>query len=482
MATLAAASRSLRSLRTLLALVPLHCCLFANPAEARAGDPDAAVISLWGPAQAHAGVMTYVASDVWNANPSAWSGTCTLEVLLTHDEVLDGSDPLIATYAAPAFGVQNIFLTVPGTVNPGTWRWALRVQPLPGETDLADNVFFGTEVKVLATDLELEDPSPIAVFAPENSTTPVVASVTVENAGSSNGILVFSAAPLISAPWLFVDSGDGFALSGGPGATVHLHVDPTGLPAGTYNAIVRFQNYALADDHEDVSVTLTIGPPHVDFRARLRGQIGVAGETDVIHFDAVEGMRIRMHGKVAKGNLKLVATLIAPSGGIETVVQFKHPTKLLKKIVTAHESGEYSLIISGEGASTGTYALDLDRHNPPLAKAHQVNAGQPGGPGFVDLPLPMLKSARLDFSLLPNADFAGPVTVELRDGQGNVIDLAPFLSTDGEGNAIGEAYQADATDTYVLRVGGYGADPQASVKALLFPIQPAKTSTLVYLP
>ncbi len=442
--------------------------------------PDLAVLDVIGPMTAHVGLLNYVTLDVWNIQ-AAYNGAYQAEIILSKDAVYDANDIVVQTINSATFSTQNVFFTIPANMAGGSYRWMARVLQVAGETNLANNLYVGQSVNILATDLSVVDPSPVVFKTAFENPQAVDGELEVADLGNPGSILLFAAKKQSFAPWLTIDIGDGFAIQGKAPATVVLHCDPTGLPIGSYITTVRLENVNNANDFQDVSVRLEVGNQHIVLGDRIRGQIGQVGETDEVRFDGLAGSTAIFKGQVLAGNLKFQVTLFAPSGQIEKVLNYKNSHAILKKIVILNETGEYRMVFSGKGSTTGSFRVKTDRHNGPLSSSHEVIVHDSGN-GTATAPVLMYPGAKLDFSVQSMAGETAPFALTLLDPHGTAVDLSN-KTTPIFGTALKvEAVTAALLGEYEITVAGLSALPGGMAKLLVYPVQPPKGTTKVYVP
>lgn len=447
---------------------------------AHAATPDLVVLDAIGPQTVHVGQLNYVQLNVWNVD-EAYAGAYQAEILLSADAAYDGSDLVVQTLQSNVFAPHNVFFTIPSSLPGGHYRWIARVLPVAGETEVANNVYVGQPVFVLATDLAIVDPAPIVFQADFQEPLTADAEIEVENLGNADSILLFDVEPLAPTSWLQIDVGDGFAIEGGAPAKVAIHCDATGLPFGSFGTTLRFTNVSDPNDFEDVEIRLDVGNQRIVIGDRMRGQIGEPGETDEVRFDGLAGTKLILTGHVLAGNLKFLVTLIAPSGGLEHVVNYKNSSKKVKKIVILEETGEYRMVFSGKNTTTGSYRLKTDLRFPALGRS-RVETVVDDGSGNAILPVLLHAGARLDVGASPGDGMAGPPSLGLLDKQNIPLDVSAFLVLDAMPEVKLESFLAPELGEYRVMVSGLGQIPGNEAVVRIFPIQPPKGNAKVYVP
>lgn len=447
---------------------------------AHAATPDLALLNVIGPQAAHVGQLNYVQLDVWNVD-SAYAGAYQAEILLSQDDVYDGSDIVVQTVNTNGFSQQIVFFTVPNDLIGGTYRWIARTLPVAGESNVANNIYVGQPVQILATDLSLVDASPIVFKANYQEAVTLEAEVEVANLGNADSILLFDADSLAPVSWLEIDTGDGFAIEGKPAARVTLRCDAAGLPIGTLQTTLRFTNASNSADFEEVEVRVEVGNQQIIIGDRIRGQIGEPGETDEVRFDALEGTKLILTGHVLAGNLKFLVTLIAPSGSIEHVINYKNSSKKVKKVAILEETGEYRMVFSGKNTTTGSFRVKTDLRHPDLARSRIVTVVDDGS-GNATEPVRLYAGARLDLGATPGDEMAGTPSIGLLDPQGFPIDVSLYTVLDAMPEVKVESFITPELGEYQVMVSGLGQIPGNTAELRIFPVQPNKGNSKVYVP
>lgn len=448
--------------------------------DAHAATPNLAMLDVIGPQTVHVGQLNYVQLEVWNFE-QAYAGAYQAEILLSSDATYDGSDVVVQTLISNTFGPQNVFFSVPGALPGGHYRWIARVLPVAGEIDSTDNVYVGQPVFVLATDLSVVDASPIVFQSDFQEVATMDAEIEIANVGNAGSILLFDVDALTPATWLEIELGDGFAIEGEAPAKVVLKCDAAGLPLGSYDTTLRFTNASNPSDFEDVEVRLDVGNQRIVIGDRIRGQIGEPGETDEVRFDALEGTKLILTGHVLAGKLKFLVTLIAPSGDIEHVVNYKNTSKKLKKVVILEETGEYRMVFSGKNTTTGSYRIKTDLRHPALGRSYSETVVDDGS-GCALLPVRLYAGARLDVGVSPGDGMPGAPTIGLLDPQNLPLDVSAFVALDTLPEVKLESFIAPVLGEYQVIVSGLGQVPGNEAVVRIFPVQPNKGNAKVYVP
>jgi hypothetical protein len=447
---------------------------------AHAATPDLSVIQLVSPQTMHVGNLAYVLLDVWNID-QAYAGAYQAEILLSQDDSYDALDVVVQTVNAAQFSTQVVYFTVPATLSGGTYRFIARVLPVAGEQNVDNNVFVGNPVNLLATDLSVVDNSAIVFHSDFQQSMTLDAEVEIANLGNADSILLFGSELTSTVSWLEINLGGGFAIEGKAPALVTITCDATGLPFGTYETAIRFTNSSNPSDFEDVVVRLEVGNQRIVLGDRIRGQIGEPGETDEVSFDALAGTKLLLTGHVLAGDLKFLVTLIAPSGAVEHVINFKNSSKKLKKVAILEETGEYRMVFSGKGTTTGSFRVKTGRQHPALGRS-RVETLVDSGFGSVATPVLLHADAKLDLGIEPGVGMAGPAGVELLDPQGLPVDLTAFTKLDALPELRVESFIAPELGEYTIIVSGLGQIPGNEVKVGIYPVQPPKGAAKVYVP
>jgi hypothetical protein len=449
---------------------------FAISGAAHAANPDLAVLDLIGPLGAHASNSTFVQLDVWNI-AQAYAGSYTAEILLSTDEQYDAGDTVIHTLTSASYLTQILPVSIPAIAG-GKYYWIARILPVVGETNLANNVYVGGAVRITASDLSVPDDGAIVFQCDFQSTGTAESEIEVLNAGSANSVLIFTAEKLESAPWLHVDIGTGIAIQGQDSTIIKLTCSRPDYAIGTYVTHVRVANANNAADFQDIEVRLEIGSQSILLGDRVLGQISEPGETDEVRFPVLAGSGIVMTGKTLAGNLKLVATIFAPSGALAGKMNFG--SAQTKKVLIANETGEYRMVLSGKGNTAGSYRIKTNRKNPQLSNAQHLTVTGSGAQ-VESVELMLYVGARLDIAVDPGNGFVGPVVLTLTDPDGAAIDISGLLDFDVDGSVNVEGIIAPKLGTYTLGISGFGA-ANKSADVLILPVQPVKGKAKVYTP
>lgn len=445
------------------------------PDAAAQADLKAQLVS--GPGIVHVNTKALVTIDVANlGDPLA--GDITTEVVLSQDLVIDAGDPIVGSFTDSILGLRTVLCDVPLGLPDVPHVWGLRVLPAPGEVNVADNIVLGLTANVIKVDLALADPAPITVAVNLDDDLLEPIPVTVRNAGTAGGILVFTVEDLGNVPWLTIDPPSSFAIGGETGNDVSLRFDHTALPAGTYSTTLRFESWILAADAEELEVTLTVGPARFIPGDRFQGQISEIGETDEIAVDAVQGLLLKLRLKTQSGNLKPRIEVIDPDGIVEKVIAFKASSEWIERKYKVKRSGDYLLRIRGAGDSLGGYAVRTGRALPKKAHPRVVKVK---GPAPAEVPVLLLPGAYLEFSATPNSAFDGPLSLGLETPSGAMFDITTFARPGPKGGLIVEGLQVTDCGRYDIRVAGFGGQAGENVKVHVLPSQPQKGKGKIYL-
>lgn len=441
---------------------------------------DLAPISVVGAGTSYTKAPTLVTVNVANfGDPLV--GSYTLEVLLSTDAVIDGSDLTVGTLSTSAIGSVNVPVTLPANALTGLLYWGVRLSNVQGETSTANNASIGTQTYVQSLDLELDDPSPIVFSVRPTDVTTLLDEIKVVNNGSAGSVAVFSVETLSPASWLEFDPPSSFAVAGGNGQAVSIRANYEGLEPGTYTTTLHFESYLDANDFIDLPITLVVGKSKFIPGDRLLGQVGTINDKDEMNFDAVKGEKLVLSFKVKAGNLQPRVEVVNPLGDVESTVDFANGA-ILKKVIKLKLSGEYTLrVIAKDGNSTGSYLIKSSRKLPKTARARVLKIAKPeSGPATVEVRL--LPGATLDFAMSPGKKFAGPATLSFVNPLGNSLDITNNIQPAAAGHVRVEDVETKMTGSYVIQIAGFGSDPKAKATIRVLPVQPKKGNAKVYIP
>lgn len=450
----------------------------AVPAAARA-DVDLAAVLVNGPGQVHVGGQALVTVQTASVG-DPFAGSYTIEVLLSQDFSIDPDDPVVATLTTDLIGPQHVIADIPMDLPDVQHKWVMRILPVPGESNLTNNVAFGPATNVIKTDLELEDPDPIQVFVRASDDPPEPIAVRVNNVGTPKSILVFTVQPLTPAPWLTLDPPSSFAIGDQEGNDIFLLFDHSALEPGDYPVVLRFQNFADPDDFEDLSVTLTVGKAAFHPGHKFLGQISAPGETDEVVFHALAGERLMLEIKSRSGDLRPQLTFFDPDGQVEKVLTLPHSKKYLHRTVKLKRSGEYTIVIGGQKGTVGGYKVKTKAKWPKKGSPHTVKIKNPSG-GVGTAEVLMLPDGILEFSVDPNAAFSGPLGVALTTPSGVQFDISANSRVTATGELVVEGVPITEVGSYSVSVFGFGGGKKEKVKVHFLPFQPPQKKGKIYL-
>ena len=467
------------SIRTLLAPSALLAALMAPSATASEEAPDLKAVFVNGPGQVVADSNVLATLRIEN-HGAPLVGNYVAHVVLSQDLVIDETDTVVATLDDDFLGAQSVSCHIPHGMPDVQHAWGLRIEPAAGETNLADNWAVGPFTNVLFVDLELVDDAPIEAFvrAADETLEPIPVSLT--NVGTPNSIVVFTTELLTPAPWLEIDAPSSFAVAGQTN-DVFFEVSHDGLSPGTYSTTVRFQNVYHADDYEDLSLTLTVGPAYFRPGDKIHGQIGTKADIDELEFDAVEGQKLVIRYKNQKGSLSARISILDEKGTVEASKVFKHKKGgTLKKILKAKSSGRKTLRIeSHKGA--GQYSILTKRRMPKEARPRVVKLKGLSEESVVDATMLLLPGGRIDVGADPNASFTGDLGMGLLGPSGFVYDVAGLTLADPSGGFLLEGLEVgNDCGAFKVSLHGFGGGKKAKVKLRLMPWQPQQGKGKVY--
>lgn len=467
------------SLPRLLAGTVFLGSVFAS-ASATAAAPDLRATTVGGPGQVNADSKVLATIKIDNLG-DALTGDYLAEVVLSQDLLVDAADPVVATITSDFIGSQSVLCTIPWGMADVPHIWGLRVT-IAGDSDVTNNWTLGPFVNVLFVDLALDDPAPISAAVHVGGPTLDAIPVTVSNAGTVGSIVVFAVEKLVPAPWLTINAPNSFAVGGLPGNDVLLMVDHAGLTPGLYSTTLRFQDSYYPADFEDLEVTLTVGSAVFNPGDKIFGQIAGTGDQDRLEFDAVKGMKLVLRIRSSSGDLKPILSVVDPSGDVSDFIKLKHSKKTVKKVLKIKSSGRYALQIEGAPGTEGGYAIRSHRRLPKTATAHvrKFKGLDAGATGIV--PTLMLPGGTMEYSVIPNSKFEGPVALGMTIPSGVSLDLSSSLTTTAAGTLLIEGLEVnDDSGEFQLAVGGFGGGAKEKVKVLVLPWQPQQGHGKVYI-
>lgn len=463
--------------RFMLGLAAAAAALFGATPTA-VGQVDLVADSAYGPGRVYLNTSVTVNINVQSIGDPL-VGDYVAEVILSNDMVVDAGDTVVATVINDFYGLQTVVASIPSNMQEGIYAWGLRVLPAAGEVSLANNDRLTDPVEVARTEIELEDSGPLQVFVRASDAELATVPVVVNNAGSLGSVLIFTVQDLGAMPWLDIDPLSSFSIAGDPGNAINLTFDHTSLEPGAYSTTLRFTNYNLPSDTQDLLVEFTVGEAFFVPGVKIEGQISSGADVDSMQFDGLAGMRLKLRVKATSGDIKPSATFVDPDGLVEKVITFKHTGKYVTKSYKLQKTGEYTLEMRGATGSGG-YKITTDRLLPKKARHHKQKVTAPGG-GLAECEVLLLPGAILEFAAHPNARFAGPLGLGLTTPGGSAFDVGPFASP-GDGNdLIVEGIELEDSGAAVISITGFGADPKAKVTMTMLPVQPEKGKGKIYL-
>lgn len=401
----------------------------------------------------------------------------TVEILLTKDQVIDQDDLVVASVTTPLFGQISLLADIPSDLEQGFYQWAIRILPVKGETNTANNQMLGLGVEIIKIDLTLPDPGPIVVFSrlSEPTSTLPEPEVIVTNGGTPETVLIYTSKLVTDVSWLTIDPPQNYSVSGEAPTPNKLRFDKSGLAIGTYQTTIRFQNVFDPTDFEDLPITLSIGEPKFVAGDRVQGQVSMIGDVDEIVFDGLVGMTIPFEVKTGGGELKTLLTITDPTGNVEAKLAFQPSNDYLKKSWKLKATGEYRLRIEGKNDTTGGYKIRTSRKMPTDAKPHS-DVLIPGE----TIEVLALGGAVLDISAKPNQAFEGPLSVAVTTPLGELMDTAGFTTSE-PGSLLIKGVPLPTSGQYTIDLTGFGDDPNERVDVSVQPVQPKKEKKKIYL-
>ncbi len=444
---------------------------FVGTASAVAAPPDLKGVYINGPEQGDVGqsnvinlsIVPTVVSGVYDPNVNPFTADVRLRPLVP------GPDIVVGNCDGTILGVQYVTCLIPD-LPVGFYTWVVKITNVPGEVDTSNNEAIGQTMALLKTDLELDDDSPIVVGVDQNAVGLTTDIVGVQNIGTPDGILVFNITATPAVPWLDIDPISSFA-AGGSQNNVTLTFDHTGLELGTYTTKVKFYNVVHSDDFKEVDVTLTVGKPRFWPGDRIRGQIDNAGENDEVIFDAVEGEKVGLRlMPTGGGNLDAMITILDEADSVVKVFHFSPVHKFQRKTLKLDRSGTFKLRVEGEGGTTGVYKIRTSRKYPKLARPRVLKLNSTSSP--VDVNFLAVKTAELNFSVDPNADFAGPTTLGYTTATGGIFDLTDFSDPGLADEIVVSKVPISTSGEGVIHISGFGAVGNPGAKVHIWPVEP----------
>lgn len=451
-----------RSLATILLRALLGAALLsaAQGAEAADAAPDVLALSVQGPTQALVGSTVSVNTIVINLG-GAFSGDYAFDVLLSTDTTVDAGDIVTASVSSAVLGSLTVACAIPSDLTPGTYNWAMRIDPLAGETETHNNSILGGQVEVFVIDLQVSGASAVNAAALVGGDNPDSLALDVANAGSADGILIFTVTEYPEASWLAVNPSTSFAVAGGSAQRVTLSFDITGLAAGEYATQLIFLNFQDATDYTVLPVTLTIGEVTFLPGDELLGEIDSLGKTSEALFSAVEGMKLRIKVSSDTGNLKPVVSILDEDGALVRSWEFRHSEKKVKKTVKLPATGVYRLRVAGADDSIGSYRISTKAILPSRAKSFTEKVKPDSGTNTAAVTLLSLAGALLDVKVTPAEKFSGAeVDLAVAAPGGSALDISGHEIRLDNGGVSATGLTLNAAGEYVLNIAGFGGDDE----------------------
>ncbi len=435
-----------------------------------AADPDLKVAYINGPEQADVGqsnvinlsIVPELGSGPYNPVLNPYTASVVLR------PVVPGPDVPVGVCNGQVLGVQYVTCIIPDLAA-GLYTWVVVISNVPGETNTANNEGFGQTMALLKTDLELDDDSNITVGVDQNEVGDTTEIVGVKNVGTPDGVLIFGAFADPVVPWLSIDPPSSFA-AGGSQNDVTLTFHHAGLDLGTFTTTVHFKNLVHLTDEKTITVKLIVGKPRFWPGDRIRGQIEANGEQDEVVFDGVEGERVGLRLMPAgKGDLDAKITVLDEASNVIRVLHYSPAHKWQKKNLKLDRSGTIRLLIEGEGGTAGVYKMRTSRKYPALARPRVVKIHSTSSP--VDVNFLAVKTGEINFSVDPNADFAGPAVLGYTTAGGGLFDLTSFSDPGNADEILVTAVPISTSGEGVIHISGFGASGDPGAKVYVWPVQ-----------
>jgi len=443
------------------------------------GASDLEVRSISGPGRAHVGTDVLIYLDLACTGEPPAEGFVAA-VVLTSDDIIDPLDPIVATLVSDRFGPQGAVARIPEFVADTVLRWAVVMEPAPGEIFTDNNLLVANPCEFVRTELQLRDPEPITISVPEGQELDEPLPVVVDNVGSPGSLLVFTVSALTPAPWLDLVPPTGFAVAGGPSGEVQLSLDTAPLTRGTYQTKLHFVNFVDPKDSQDLDLTITVGVSRFTPGNTLLGEIAAPDDLCEAQFEALEGSLLRLKVRSLSGNLRPRIDIVDTAGTVRKTIRLGHSGKQQRAVVKFDESGTYLLRLSGQGQTEGRFRVATSRKLPRKARPRtlRLRAEAPGGSASCSVLL-MLEST-LAFRVKPNASFAGPLGLHLVTPEGALYDTTAYSTLLEDGTLLIEGLSPTVPGKYTLVVSGYGPNPKAATRIALLPVQPDKGRGKIY--
>ncbi len=450
-----------RSLTTILLRALLGAALLsvARGAEAAEAAPDVLALSVQGPTQALVGSTVSVNTIVINLG-GAFSGDYTFDVLLSADTTVDEGDIVTASVSSAVLGSLTVACAIPADLTPGVYNWAMRIDPLASEAETHNNSILGGPVEVFVVDLQVSGAAAVNAAALVGGDDPDSFALEVSNAGSADGILIFTVTEYPEASWLTVNPSTSFAVAGGSPQRVTLSFDIAGLAAGEWATQLIFLNYQDPTDYVIIPVTLTIGEVTFLPGDDLLGEIDSLGKTSEALFTAVEGMKLRIKVSSDTGNLKPVVSILDADGTVIRTWEFQHSSKQVKKTVKLPATGVYRLRVAGAEDSIGTYRIVTKAILPSRAQSFTEKVKPAAGTTTATVALLSLAGGLLDVKATPANKFSAEVDLAVTAPGGAPVDMTGHEIRLDNGGVQATGLALNDAGEYVLNIAGFGGDDE----------------------
>lgn len=367
----------------------------------------------------------------------------------------------------------------------------LGIVPGTYETDLVfANAADAADVEIVHVTLEVVDPAPdLCLTKGLESITfgyeiggdlPAPMVVGVENCGNELATLLFNVTATPPVAWLTVGPSAGEVAPLAGRTDVSLEVNPLGLVDGTYTTTLRFQNSEDAADFVDLPVTLKIGNIVFIPGDRLQGGLLEFDKAHEVEFDGVNKMLLKMKVKSATKKMKVLLTLVDPSGTPVKSFTAKATKKGLKRTFKLNTSGRFKLRIEPVGV-LGDFDIKTGRKLPKQAKKVTKTAIA-GADLTLDVGALFLPQALMNGTVDPKGKTPAPLEVAVIDTIGASLDAGAFTTTSANGTSTvtGVPVQ-EKVGLFKFRLTGF-TSPQQKAKVVITPTQPPKGTDTIVLP
>lgn len=455
----------------------LTASLLAAPASAQE-PPDLVALSVQGPGQAQLGSSASVNTFIVNLG-GPLVGDIEFDILLTNDLVIDGGDTVVLAHSTAFVGALNVPVTIPMSLSPGTYNWAIRVSPQATEVTTFNNEVIGGQVQLFVLDLCVDSNAPIVASTVQGGDNPSGKTLEISNCGTGGAILIFNASVEPAVPWLSVSPTTSFVVAGGQPQKVEVKFNAAGLSIGDHVTSLRLANFADASDFELIPITLTIGEARFDVGDSLIGEIFDPADTDVARFDMIAGEKMMIKFTTSFGNIKPLVEILGAGDVVLESWTFKTSAKNSKQTFKAKANGEYRIRISGRLGTLGAYVVKTSRKLPKAAQEKHLKI-KADSSGTVEVAVRALAGATLDFSAEPKGKNKATLAAQLADPIGTILDISALVQETATGGVLAVGIPLEDLGDYILSVDGVAAGK--TVKVTIVPTQPAPGIATVLIP